>query len=222
MPPTSINENINTKVEELLAGTDNNLEIGKEIARLWRENYKATYELAQKNSLTLATLALTFSLFATASIGTETSLFGMKFDSMDTPLIILYPTCSYLFYRVLSLFAFAQLAAEALRATETYMWKSWQEKGLVDLADFPSVLQIENTFHNVDSTGPLRLVAMWSARIILLFALVAALCWFCWGAYILVTRESITHVLSIPLVVVAVLFIVRALLAVTLAILRSH
>jgi hypothetical protein len=111
---------IPTRVREIFTEQKGDHRQGEELLKLWRENSRETYKEAQKSGSSFLLLALTFSLLATTSLD-ESTVFGLKFRSVQVPLTLLYIAAGYLFYRAISLYSFAQLIEGCIReAMESY------------------------------------------------------------------------------------------------------
>jgi len=204
---------IELKVREVLTDANLDRRQAEDILKLWRENCRSSYDAVSKTSTAVIFLALVFTLLSTASLS-EVSVFGLKFKQVDVPLLILHVSCSFLFYRAVTTYAFAQLVGEAIREADYQLYKSWQTKGLLDLVMPPAPIEIEQALANIEDTGSFfeRVANAWGVLLVFLSCLGVG-GWFYWSCKVLYSSASIPAPLSIAAIVVCGLFLLRAIFA---------
>jgi len=208
-------EKINEMVKEILEKKQaEGLQQAQDLLKLWRENYRETYKSAEKTGLKLVSSILIFSLLATANLN-EVAFFGLKFNNVQVPLIILHVICSYLFYRLTSLFVFAQLIDEAVREVMFRLYPDWQGQGLSDLCDFPSLFQIENSLGNLGAKKSVfeTIANYWTVGITVVVGLVF-IGWLAWATNRMFVHQNISLTILLPAITISLLCVLRGIFVV--------
>jgi hypothetical protein len=205
-------KDVEKKIRDLLK-EEGNTEKLKELLPVWRETYKLAMELSGKSFLHLAIFFLFFSLIDMAEV-TKASLFDIEFKTLSIPYGILFTLSIITYYRLILLVCFAQTIEEAIRETYYQCYESFQTEGLSDLAVYPSLVQIEKAFENLEDnqSGFFARLAFASMLIESLALIIIPLFGFIWASYALIRSTLISDLWSISIVCVSWLVIFRALL----------
>ena len=140
------------------------------------------------------------------------SVFGIELKTGGIPLIVVYLTCTFLYYRFMSLFVFYETVEEALREGYYQCFYEYHSTGLTDLTIYPSLDQIENAFVNLEEDEKsfmYRILARFQTTLtwcLMVGPLVATL----WASYVLIRSPVTNAYLSIPAVCVSSVILIRA------------
>lgn len=204
--------NIGEKISKVLKEKENSERL-KEFLPVWREAYKLSMELAEKSVVQLVFFFLFFALIDVAAV-TKASLFGIEFNSLSIPYVILFVLSVATFYRLMLLACFAQVIEEAIRKAYVNLYRDFQSEGLSDLAAYPSLPQIENTFANLEDNEQSFFARLSQASMVVqaLALPVISLVGLTWASYALIRGTVISNYWAIPIVCISWLVILRALL----------